>query len=110
MDIDNFEKLLEPKLDSQKPIEVAVPEITIADVDFNELLELEQTFKRTEEILNRLAGNIYRLSKDQETCLNKERNLNMQMEIKRKEIIKRYKIDDTKTWQVDTNTKKVIYT
>ena len=103
--------LLNPKL--PQPVEIppapTSPEIVIAEVDFNELLELEKATRQTEEQLNKLAGSAYRLQKDLELYHNHERTLNGQIDTKRKELIKRYRIDEQRQWRIDINNRKVVY-
>lgn len=84
--------------------------IIVESVDFDELLELERAVKNTEEQLNRIAGMVYRLAKDQETFYSHERNLAAQIEAKRKDLIKRYKIDEKRQWKIDINTRDIVYT
>lgn len=91
------------------PILGVEQDIVIADVDFNELLELEKAARQTEEQFNKLSGNLKRLEKDLEVYYNHEKNLNSQIETKRKELIKRYKLDEQRQWRIDINTHKVIY-
>lgn len=84
-------------------------DIIIDEVDYNELLELEKANKDAATQLNVLSGAIFRMSKDQEICLNNEKNILIQIEAKRKELIKRYKIDDQKKWQIDMKSRMIIY-
>lgn len=85
-------------------------EIVLAEVDFNELLELEKETQLAQEQLNKLSGAIFRIQKDQETIYNHEKTLGIKIETKKRELLKRYKIDEAKQWKVDLNTRKVIYT
>ncbi len=85
------------------------PEVVIDEVDFNELLELEQAARTTEEQLNKLSGALFRMSKDQETYLAHERKLNGDIDAKRKDLIKRYKLDDKRQWRIDIKSRKVVY-
>lgn len=87
----------------------AEPEIVIGEVDFNDLLDLERAARGTEEELNKLAGTIFRLSKNQELYLAKERELNASIDVKRKELVKRYKVSEQRQWKIDINTRKVVY-
>lgn len=99
--------LLNPK--PTTPTTAPEPEIFIEEVDFNELLELERSVKQTEEQFNRIAGNIERLKKDLDVYFNHERTLNTQIDGKRKELIKRYKLNEARQWRIDINTRKVVY-
>jgi len=100
--------LLNPKVET--PVETPVEADTvIAEVDFNELLELEKTTRATEDQFNKVAGSIKRMEKELEAYHVHERNLNGQIDAKRKEIIKRYKIDEQRTWRIDINSRKVVY-
>ena len=84
-------------------------DIVIAEVDFNELLELEKGVRHTEDQLNKVAGNIFRLKRDLDLFHNHEKTLAAQIDAKRKELIKRYKVDEQRKWQIDLNTRKVVY-
>jgi hypothetical protein len=85
------------------------PEVVIDEVDFNELLELEKAARTTEEQLNKLAGTIFRLAKDQDAYHAHERTLNGQIDTKRKDLIRRYKVNEKRQWKIDINTRKVVY-
>lgn len=88
---------------------VKVPEVVIDEVDFNDLLELERALRGAEDQLNKLSGALFRMAKDQEVLLVHERQLNADIDAKRKDLIKRYKLDDKRQWRVDINTRKVVY-
>jgi hypothetical protein len=85
------------------------PDVVIDEVDFNELLEYEKAARNTEEQLNKLSGSMFRLTKDQELLYNHEKKVNAEIELKRKDLIKRYKLDEQKSWKIDINSRKVIY-
>lgn len=84
-------------------------DIIIDEDDFNEILELEKVLKSVQEQLNKLSGAMYRLSKDQESLFVNEKNLFTNIESKRKELAKIYKLNDKKNWHVDINSRKVVY-
>ena len=94
--------------DIQKPI-TTVEDIVIDLLDFDELLELEKVTKQTEEQFNRIAGSIKRLEKDLDLYHNQEKTLNNQIDLKRKELIKRYKINEKRQWRIDITTRKIVY-
>jgi hypothetical protein len=81
----------------------------MAELDFNELLEFEKTLKSVEEQLNRISGVVYRLTKDQEALYNSEKNIMSNINVKRKELVKRYNLDDKRNWKVDINSRKIVY-
>lgn len=85
------------------------PEIVIAEVDFNDLLELEKATKQTAEQFDKVAGNVERLKRDLEVYGNHERNLNDQINTKRNALIKRYQLDEKRQWRIDFNTRRVVY-
>jgi len=85
------------------------PEIVIADVDFNELLELEKAVKQTAEQFDKISGNIERLKYDLSVYHNHEVALNEQMNTKRKELIRRYQIDEKRQWRIDYTSHRVVY-
>ena len=84
-------------------------EVFIDEIDFNELLELEQLFRQTEGQFDKIAGTAARLKKDLEIVYNNERALNNQMENKRAELVKRYRIDGKRSWVIEIGTRKVVY-
>lgn len=86
-----------------------VEEVVIAEVDFNELLELEKATRQTEEQFNKIAGSIERLKRDLDAYHNHEKSLNEQINVKRKDLVRRNKIDDSRQWRIDINTRKVVY-
>lgn len=93
----------------KETFEETTPDIAIDQVDFDELATLEQSIRGAEEQLNRVSGLMYRLSKDQDTLFTHERGLAAQLDSKRKEIVRRYKLDDTRQWKIDVNTRKIVY-
>jgi len=105
------------KDDTVAPNEVPAPVSSVAapadpvidEVDFNELLELEKAVKQTADQFNTIAGNIKRLEKDLDLYHNHEKTINGQIDLKRKDLIKRYKIDDQRQWRIDVNSRKVVY-
>lgn len=99
--------LLNPQVTA--PVSTNPDEIVIVEVDFNELLELEKATRQTEEQLNKIAGSIYRLNKDMDVYHNHEKTLNEQINVKRKDLIRRYKIDETRQWRIDLSSRKVVY-
>jgi len=84
-------------------------QIVIGDIDFNELLELERQRNATEDQLNKISGAVFRLQADQKAYHEHEKNLAASLELKRKELVKRYKIDDARKWQIDLKSRVVIY-
>lgn len=98
-----------PEAVAQPKAEVVTQEVVIAEVDFNELLEIEKAIRQTEDQFNKLAGNVKRLEKDLEVYYNHEKNLNAQIDTKRRELVKRYKLDEQRQWRIDINTRKVVY-
>jgi hypothetical protein len=84
-------------------------EVVIDEVDFNELADLQKSIKLTEEQFNKVAGSIKRLEKDLDVFYSHEKTLNNQIDIKRKELIKRYKINDQRRWQIEASSRKVVY-
>lgn len=98
--------LLNPKAAPQVPLD---PEVVIAEVDFNELLELEKATKQTADQFDKVAGNIERLRRDLEVYGNHERTLNEQINAKRNALIKRYQLDEKRQWRIDFNTRRVVY-
>lgn len=86
-----------------------VADIVVADVDFNELLELEKAVKQTADQFDKIAGNIERLKRDLDLFHNHERTINTQIESKRKELVKRYQIDEKRQWRIDFTSHKVVY-
>lgn len=84
-------------------------DVIIDEVDFNELLEFERAIRNTEAQLEKVSGTIFRLTQDQGTIYAHERSLNAQIEVKRKELNKRYKLDEQRSWKVDLNTRKIVY-
>jgi len=111
--------LLNPKVDAKPQFDGVVPPpvvappwtpaVVIDEVDFNELLELEKAVRQTEDQFNKLAGGIKRMEKDLEVYFAHEKNLNGQMDAKRKDLIKRYKIDEQRQWRIDINNRKIVY-
>ena len=87
----------------------AEPPVAISDVDFNELLELEKARASTEEQLNKLSGMLYRMEQDQKAYFEHERVLYGKTDALRKDLVRRYKIDETKKWQIDANTRQIVY-
>jgi len=87
----------------------AEKDLIIDDVDFQELFDLETAFKNAENQVNKLSGTLYRLEQDQKLLLEQEKVVAAQLEVKRKEIIKRYRINDNVRWQIEAQTRKVIY-
>lgn len=100
--------LLNPKVAEPQPV-ATMADIIIAEVDFNELLELEKAVRQTESQHDKIAGNIKRLEKDLDAYYAHEKNLTGQIDAKRKELIKRYKIEEQRTWRIDINNRKVVY-
>lgn len=84
-------------------------EIVLEEMDFNESMELQKALENTKIQLDKIAGHIFRLTKEQEVYFNHERNLMVELDNKRKELIKRYKINEKQEWKVDPNTRKVKY-
>lgn len=96
------------------PVAETVEEVTdqvttLDEVDFNELVEVERNVRTVEARLDKSAGLRARLLKEMETLYNQEQALLGALENKRKDLIKRYKIDDKKEWMVDVNTHQVVY-
>ena len=91
------------------PVPIQPQDIVIAEVDFNELLELEKAIRQTEEQFNKLSGNLKRLERDLDVYYNHEKSLNTQIDAKRKELIKRYKLEEARPWRIDINSRKVVY-
>lgn len=89
--------------------DVLVTEIIVDEHDFNELLELEKTVGQTEDQFNKLSGSIKRLEKELDLYYNHEKTLRSQIDLKRKDLVKRYKLDDKRQWKIDINTRKVLY-
>lgn len=89
--------------------EVSNKDIIIDEVDFNEFLEMNRNSEKIIDQLNQLCGTIYRLKKDQESYYVHEKTLNNQIDIKRKELVKRYKLDEQRLWAIDISTHKVVY-
>jgi hypothetical protein len=86
-----------------------ISDVVIDELDFNELLELEKAARATEEQLNKLAGIVYRYSKEQELYYNHEKKLNAEIDTKRKDLLKRYRLDEQRPWKIDINSRKVVY-
>src|SRR6478736_4445394 len=95
-------------VDTGLPVAPPQQDVVIAEVDFNELLDLEKGIRQTEEQFNKLAGSVRRLEKDLEVYYNHEKSLNAQIDAKRRELIKRYKLDEQRPWRIDINTRKVV--
>lgn len=91
------------------PVAPSEPDVVIAEVDFNELLELEKATKQTGDQFNAIAGNIKRLEKDLDLYHAHEKALNEQIDSKRKELIRRYGINKDRQWRIDFNSRKVVY-
>lgn len=87
----------------------SVSDIVIDEVDFNDLLDLEKAARTTEEQLNKLSGAIYRYSKEQDLFYAHEKKLNTEIDNKRKDLVKRYRLDEQKQWKIDINSRKVVY-
>ncbi len=102
---------LTAKLDSEKPQESSqtAADVVIDELDFNDLLELEKVARTTEEQLNKISGAMFRLSQDQEVFYNHEKKINAEIDTKRKDLLKRYKLDEQRQWKIDINTRKVVY-
>lgn len=97
---------------SNKDAEMTSPttkEMIVDDLDFNELFILEQELMQLENNLNKLAGTILRLSKDQETILMAEKNKKLQIEQRKQDLIRRHGIDQARRWRIDRGSKRVIY-
>lgn len=86
-----------------------VDESVLDELDFQELVELENALTNTKASVDKLAGNVVRLKRDIEIYHDHEKTLNAKMEEKRQELIRRYKIDATKNWKIDANSRKVVY-
>lgn len=84
-------------------------DIVIGQGDIEELMKLEQEIKSTGDQLDKLSGAITRMTADQQLYVSHERNLAGQMDAKRKDVMKRYKIDEKRNWQIDVNTRKIVY-
>jgi hypothetical protein len=85
------------------------PEIVINEMDFNELLDMERALRQTEEQFNKIAGTIKRLEKDLDVYNNNERALTAQIDSKRKDFVKLYRLDEQRPWKIDINTRKIVY-
>lgn len=88
---------------------LSTPDTVIAEVDFNELLELEKATRQTTEQFDKIAGNIERLKRDLDLYHNHEKTLNNSIEAKRKDIIKRYNVNEQRSWRIDINSRKIVY-
>ena len=84
-------------------------DIIINAVDFEELLKLQNERDKCADNVNKIAGQIVRLKKDLEQLYNWEKTRSIESEQKRLDIAKRHKIDNSKQWFIDFNTRKVIY-
>lgn len=83
-------------------------EITIDEIDYNELLELQKQSEALANSIDSTSGNIARLQKKQQALLDLEINVRDVIEKKRMEVQKRLNLADS-TWKVDNATRKIIY-
>lgn len=85
-------------------------DITLDEIDFKEAGGLQKALTETQEKIDRIAGYIFRLTKEKERLFTHEMALINELDNRRKELIKRYKLDEKRNWKIDPNTKKIVYT